>query len=192
MRAIGEFVDNLAEQKEAALDNARISRIGVIGGTGDRRDADLVELGAVAAAHFDAIVVREDDNPRGRPRGQSAELLVQGINERIAAGEARVRKIDTVLAEVDAVRHAMVLANPGDLVLAAVDKHARVLAELEEMSSSAYAGSRADEVRTGDPDLDPVELGEAAEASAEEARGDYAEYDAAEAAASADSGAAQH
>src|SRR5699024_2694989 len=52
MRAIGEFTDNLAAQKEAATDNARISRIGVIGGTGDRRDDDLAELGAVAARYF--------------------------------------------------------------------------------------------------------------------------------------------
>ncbi|NLG20854.1 MAG: cyanophycin synthetase [Actinomycetales bacterium] len=180
MRAIGEFVDNLAEQREAALENARISRIGVVGGTGDRRDDDLAELGAVAARHFDVLVVREDDNPRGRPRGESAAHLVRGINEAIAAGEARVRMVDTVLPEVEAVRHAMVLANPGDLVVACVDKHARVLAELEEMSNSAYAGSRTDDVRTGDPDLDPVELHESAEASAEEARGDYTDLDAAE------------
>lgn len=177
MRAIGEFVDNYAAQKETSADNVRISRIGVIGGTGDRRDDDLAELGAVAAKFFDAIVVREDDNPRGRARGESAEHVVRGINECIAAGEARVRQVDTVLAEVDAVSHAMVLANPGDLLIAAVDKHARVLSMLEDMSNSAYAGSRSDEVRTGDPDLDPVELGEAAEASAEEARGDYTELE---------------
>ena len=177
MRALGEFVDNYAAQKEASVDNARISRIGVIGGTGDRRDDDLAELGAEAARYFDVIVVREDDNPRGRPRGESAEHVLRGINECIAAGEARTRHVDTVLAEVDAVRHAMVLANPGDLVIAAVDKHARVLAELEEMSNSAYAGSRADDERTGDPDLDPVELNEAAAVSAEEARSDYADLE---------------
>lgn len=71
----------------------------------------------------------------------------------------------------------MVLANPGDLVIACVDKHPRVLAELEEMSNSAYAGSRAEGEQTGDPDLDPAELHEAAAASAEEARSDYTELD---------------
>ena len=177
MRAIGEFVDNYATQKEAAAENSRISRIGVIGGTGDRRDDDLAELGAVAAEHFDVLVVREDDNPRGRPRGESAEHVVRGINEAIAAGDARVRHVETVLAEVEAVRHAMVVANPGDLVIACVDKHPRVLAELEEMSNSAYAGSRAEGEQTGDPDLDPAELHEAAAASAEEARSDYTDLD---------------
>ncbi|WP_114906366.1 cyanophycin synthetase [Ornithinimicrobium murale] len=181
MRALGEFVDNLSEQKEAALDNARISRIGVIGGTGDRRDDDLAELGAVAARHFDVLVVREDDNPRGRAPGESAQHVVRGINESIEAGEARVRKVDTVLPEVEAVRHAMVLSNPGDLLVACVDKHARVLAELEDLSNSAYAGSRTDEERVGDPDLDPAELHEAAEASGEEARSDYTELDVADA-----------
>ena len=36
---------------------------------GDRRDDDMRELGAVAAEHFDVVVVREDQRLRGRERG---------------------------------------------------------------------------------------------------------------------------
>jgi cyanophycin synthetase len=174
MRALGEFVDNYAEQRAAQSEHMRISRVGVIGGTGDRRDEDIRELGEVAADFFDAIVVREDDNPRGRPRGESARLAVEGIRARMADG-ARCRQVETSLDEVGAVRDAMVLANPGDLVVLCVDKHAQVLSQLEEMSQSAYAGARADEQRAGDPDLDPVELHESAAASAQEAMADYTE-----------------
>lgn len=175
MRALGEFVDNLVEQRSVAQDNHRTSRICVIGAAGDRRDEDIRELGAVTADHFDVVIVREDDHTRGRARGTAAALVVEGIRARMESGQARVRRVETVLAEVEAVRHAMVLANPGDLVVTCVDKHPRVLAELEELGQSAYAGARTDETRAGDPDLDPVELSGAAEASGQEARADYAD-----------------
>jgi cyanophycin synthetase len=174
MRALGEFVDNFADQRDLQSEHGRISRIAVIGGTGDRRDEDLREFGAVAADFFDAIVVREDDNPRGRPRGESSQLVSEGIRGRIDVG-ARCRRVGITTDEVAAVRDAMVLANPGDLVVLCVDKHAQVLSLLEEMSHSAYPGARTDDETPGDPDLDPVELHESAAASAQEARADYAE-----------------
>ncbi|CAN5817843.1 MAG: cyanophycin synthetase [Actinomycetota bacterium] len=177
MRALGEFVDNYAAQKAAQSDNTRISRIGVIGATGDRRDQDIAELGEVAADHFDVIVVREDDNRRGRAVGAAAELVAGGIRSRIEQGGTRCRRVEIVPDETQAVRHALVLANAGDLVVLCVDKHARVLGELELRGQSAYAGARSDEVLTGDPDLDPVELHGAAEVSGEEARTDYTEAD---------------
>jgi len=175
MRALGEFVDNYAAQRAAQSDNTRISRIGVIGATGDRRDQDIAELGEVAADHFDVIVVREDDNRRGRAIGAAAELVAGGIRSRIERGGTRCRRVEIVPDETQAVRHALVLANAGDLVVLCVDKHARVLAELELRGQSAYAGARSDEVLTGDPDLDPVEMHGAAEVSGEEARTDYAD-----------------
>jgi cyanophycin synthetase len=174
MRALGEFVDNFAEQRDLQSEHGRVSRIAVIGGTGDRRDEDLREFGAVAADFFDAIVVREDDNPRGRPRGESSQLVTDGIRGRMDEG-ARCRRVEITVDEVAAVRDAMVLANPGDLVVLCVDKHAQVLSLLEDMSQSAYPGARTDEEHPGDPDLDPAELHESAAASAQEARADYAE-----------------
>jgi cyanophycin synthetase len=54
--------------------------VGVVGGPGDRRDEDLIELGALSAKFFDHIVVKEDDDGRGRAWGDVAELIVQGIH----------------------------------------------------------------------------------------------------------------
>lgn len=177
MRALGTFVDNLAEQKEATAEASRVSRLVVIGAPGDRRDEDIRELGRVAADHFDIVVAREDDNLRGRPVGESATLLAEGVRERIEAGGVRARRVEVVPDEEDAVRHVMVLANPGDIVVTSVDKPARVLAELEEMGTSAYAGARADDSRTGDPDLDTEEMDQAAEEAAEQSRSDYADLE---------------
>jgi cyanophycin synthetase len=54
--------------------------VGVVGGPGDRRDEDLIELGSLSAQFFDHIIVKEDDDGRGRAWGDVAELIVQGIH----------------------------------------------------------------------------------------------------------------
>ncbi|WP_017663676.1 cyanophycin synthetase [Baaleninema simplex] len=56
-------------------------RIGVVGGPGDRRDEDFRELGRLSAKIFDSIIVKEDDDTRGRPRGEAADLICRGIEE---------------------------------------------------------------------------------------------------------------
>ena len=165
MRELGAFVDRYAEQKAGQADLARSSRIGMIGAAGDRRDDDIRELGAAAADHFDVLVIREDERLRGRGPGEAAALVAEGARAQMAEG-ARCRQVEIVLDELAAVRHVMARTNPGDLVVLCVDKHARVLAELEERTQHAQAGSRAGE-SIGDPDLDPADLTESAEAEAE-------------------------
>jgi len=54
-------------------------RIGVISGTGDRRDDDIRELGAISATHFDEIIIRCDENLRGRTADEIIGLLKEGI-----------------------------------------------------------------------------------------------------------------
>jgi cyanophycin synthetase len=153
MRALGDFVDRVGDGLMQVSDLAKPSRIAVIATAGDRRDEDMRELGAVAAEHFDVIVVREDAALRGRARGETAELVAEGVRERSAAG-ARCKQVEVVLDEIEATRHAMSRANKGDLVVLCVDKHAAVLAELESWSQRAQAGASArDDEVIGDPDL---------------------------------------
>jgi cyanophycin synthetase len=54
-------------------------RIGVISGTGDRRDGDIRELGEISARYFDAIIIRCDKNLRGRTADEIIGLLKEGI-----------------------------------------------------------------------------------------------------------------
>ena len=117
--------------------------IGVIATAGDRRDQDMVDLGHEAGKHFDLIIVREDERLRGRARGETAELIVQGARQ--AQGEGgRVRQIETVLDEIDATRVAVERANPGDLVVVCVDRARAVWDELQVLGNKAQAGA-ADE-----------------------------------------------
>ena len=54
-------------------------KIGVISGTGDRRDEDIMELGEISAQYFDEIIIRCDKNLRGRTADEIISLLQQGI-----------------------------------------------------------------------------------------------------------------
>jgi cyanophycin synthetase len=56
------------------------ARIGVISGTGDRRDEDIRELGEISARHFDEIIIRCDKNLRGRTAEEIIGLLKEGID----------------------------------------------------------------------------------------------------------------
>jgi cyanophycin synthetase len=127
----------------------------VIATAGDRRDDDMRELGAIAAQHFDVVVVREDVSLRGRKRGETAELVAEGVRASRESG-ARVKQLEIILDEIDAVRHAMSRANPGDLVVVCVDKHPMVMAELETWSNQAQAGSGTTDGPVGDPDFTPA------------------------------------
>lgn len=55
------------------------TRIGVISGTGDRRDDDIRELGEISAQYFDEIIIRCDKNLRGRTAEEIIGLLKEGI-----------------------------------------------------------------------------------------------------------------
>jgi cyanophycin synthetase len=71
LRLLCDFVSKLDYPK----------RIGVISGTGDRRDEDIRELGEISAAHFDEIIIRCDKNLRGRTAEEIIGLLKEGIDK---------------------------------------------------------------------------------------------------------------
>jgi cyanophycin synthetase len=55
-------------------------KIGVISGTGDRRDEDIRKLGEISANNFDEIIIRCDKNLRGRTANEIMGLLKEGID----------------------------------------------------------------------------------------------------------------
>jgi cyanophycin synthetase len=56
------------------------AKVGVISGTGDRRDEDIRELGEISARSFDEIIIRCDKNLRGRTAEEIIGLLKEGID----------------------------------------------------------------------------------------------------------------
>jgi cyanophycin synthetase len=126
LRSLGEFLNAYLEGlSKSNQDIARRRCIGLVGTAGDRRDADIVELGATAAEFFDVIVIREDRNRRGRASGEVAALVDEGIRN---ADASRAREVITILDEVEALEHALSIANPGD-VLAVMGEDMQALAD---------------------------------------------------------------
>ena len=70
MEALGKFIEKLPQKVKT----------GVVGGTGDRRDEDIIKLGTLIGKIFNKVVIRVDDDLRGRanPR-EISELLLKGI-----------------------------------------------------------------------------------------------------------------
>ncbi len=100
--ALGSFVRNWTTGQ----------RIGVVGGPGDRRDEDFVMLGKLAADIFDRVIIKEDDDTRGRQRGSAAELILKGIKQ--------VKPnftYETVLDETQAINKALDGAPDNSLVV---------------------------------------------------------------------------
>ena len=136
MAALGDFVTRLTEPSAGG---ARASvtgrRIGVIATAGDRRDEDIREIGRVSARYFDDIIVREDANNRGRDRGGTAALIVEGIES--AGDERRVGSVRTILDELEATRAALDEAAEGDVVVVCVDHANQVWKELQRRQHGA-------------------------------------------------------
>jgi cyanophycin synthetase len=111
-QALGGFVENWPGE-----------RVGVVGGPGDRRDEDFITLGQLSAGMFDRILVKEDDDTRGRPRGDAARLIQQGI--------AQINpncRYEVVLDEATAIQTALNNAEPESLVVILPESVSRAIA----------------------------------------------------------------
>ncbi|MBX9785499.1 MAG: cyanophycin synthetase [Chitinophagaceae bacterium] len=100
------------------------TRIGVISGTGDRRDEDIRELGEISGRYFDEIIMRCDKNLRGRTAEEIMDLLEEGIRK--ANTSVPVIKI---ASENEALEYIYAHPKPGalytimcDVVAGAIDK----------------------------------------------------------------------
>lgn len=145
MRNLSDFVRRMvADAGNGATRRGRA--IGVIGMPGDRRDDDMRDYGALAAAAFDEIVIREDRNLRGRPPGAAATLVADGVHRARASATGRATRVERILDELAAVKAALRRANPGDLVVMCVDDALAVHREV-----MALAGQPAGTTAFADP-----------------------------------------
>ncbi|NEQ99630.1 MAG: cyanophycin synthetase, partial [Cyanothece sp. SIO2G6] len=126
--AVGSFVKNWPGRA-----------IGVVGGPGDRRDEDFVELGTLAAKIFDEILIKEDDDTRGRPRGDAADLILQGVKQ---AGTDIAVTVE--LDETQAIAKALDDAPDDGLVVILPESVSRAIALINQRNpiTETVAGRR--------------------------------------------------
>ena len=114
--AVGGFVRNWSGE-----------RVGVVGGPGDRRDEDFINLGRLSAEIFDRIIIKEDADLRGRPSGDAAELIRKGVLETNPDQD-----YDIILNETDAINTALDGVTSGGLVVIFPEKVSDTIGLIEE------------------------------------------------------------
>jgi len=104
--AIEDYLKNVESNK----------KIGIISGVGDRRDGDIRECGKIAARMFDHIIIRNEKHLRGRAEEEINGLIIEGIQS-IDKGVS----YECIPKEIDALKHAMSLAEEGTFITALSD-----------------------------------------------------------------------
>lgn len=122
MEGVLEFVSGIDARR----------RVAVMTTPGDRRDEDLRTFGRLAGK-LDRVIIKEDENGRGRPRGEIAGLIREGLIE----GGMAPHCIEVVHEEEEAVLHAVDTMEDGDLVLITVNDVQGILELLRQRGARA-------------------------------------------------------
>ena len=96
-------------------------RICVLAGPGDRRDEDIRAMAKITAGAFDHIILRRDDDLRGRQPEEIPKMMAETLRE-IGFPDDRFTVIPD---EALATETALKMARAGDLLLIFADKVAR-------------------------------------------------------------------
>jgi cyanophycin synthetase len=110
-------------------------KIVVLSAPGDRRDEDIREIAEIAAGHFDHFICRCDDGRRGRGEDEVAVMLKNKLLEEGISAD----QIEVVPDEQEATRHALEMAESGDLILVLGDNTTRTWKQIIYFNSGAHA-----------------------------------------------------
>ncbi|WPO84459.1 cyanophycin synthetase [Chryseobacterium sp. JJR-5R] len=105
-KAIEDYLKNVESTK----------KIGIISGVGDRRDGDIKECGKIAGRMFDHIIIRNEKHLRGRTEDEINGLIIEGMQS-----SGRNVSYETIPKEIDALKHAMGMAEEGTFITALSD-----------------------------------------------------------------------
>lgn len=135
-RVVVDYCHNLAGL-EAMADFVRRMEsdrtVAVISMPGDRSDDDMKAFGDLAGKTFNQIVIREDDNTRGRKPGEIADILSTAAT----GGGLDAGNVSIVLDEMEAVQKALDVSDKTDLVVLMVDKPVKVWELLTNSGAAA-------------------------------------------------------
>jgi cyanophycin synthetase len=129
INAIGKFIKTV----KASI------KIGIVAGVGDRRDSDLVCVGEESAKIFDEVVIRLDEDLRGRTAEEIFGLVTEGIRKVDAK-----KKITLEVNECEAVEHAINNAVSGTFITVLTDDIASVIScvtRLQQHEADKFAAT---------------------------------------------------
>jgi cyanophycin synthetase len=115
IKATGELLPHLAPGR----------KIRMASGTGNRRDEDIREYGLTISRYYDHVIVADTD-PRGRPLGEVAGLVKEGLIE----GGLKEENISLVYDGREATQASLDMARKGDIVVLQADDVQTVLQDV--------------------------------------------------------------
>jgi cyanophycin synthetase len=124
VKAMGRFIKSVGAEH----------RIGVITGVGDRRDEDISTLAEEAAKIFDEIVIRHDEDLRGRTHEDLDRLLTIGIHR-----VDRNKPIHYFWNECEAVEQAIRNRRPRSLIVIFIEDFHAVLQCIQNLQKEEQA-----------------------------------------------------
>lgn len=133
-QVLADYAHNPAGFKvlKAFVDKTEAShKIGIIAGTGDRRDDDIRELGSIAADTFDEIIIRQDKHLRGRTEDEIINLLKEGI--------FRLKpdmKVKVIIKEMEAIDYAISNAPKDSFIAICSDVVTDALKHIQELKNN--------------------------------------------------------
>jgi cyanophycin synthetase len=107
-----------------------VKKIGIIAGTGDRRDDDIRLLGELSAGMFNEIIIRQDKHLRGRTETEIINLLKEGIakvNDKIP--------VTVILNELAAIDYAIRNAPKDSFIVICSDVITDALAYIQKLKN---------------------------------------------------------
>ena len=124
---------------------------------GDRRDEDILEIGRIAAGHFEHYICHRDSDSRGRDHLEVPEMLREALRENGVGAE----QIDVIADEQAANQSALDMAQPGDLLLLLSEDYTRAWEQIMHFRPNGQRGRaierRAVPVKIRLDDLDGFE-----------------------------------
>jgi cyanophycin synthetase len=108
------------------------AKIGIITAVGDRRDEDIRNIGYYAAQMFTQIVIRHDQDLRGRQSEEISNLIIEGVNN-----FNRNIPVSVIPNEQDALLNVMNNAINGSFIFVCTDNIKRSLSFVKELKEES-------------------------------------------------------
>ncbi|MFW3146316.1 MAG: cyanophycin synthetase [Thermoplasmatota archaeon] len=123
IKATGELLPHLAPGR----------KIRMASGTGNRMDEDIMEYGETLAQYYDHVIVADTD-PRGRPLGEVADLVKEGLLK----GGLKEESISMIFDGREATQAALDMGQKGDIIVLQADDVQTVLQDVLDYKETRY------------------------------------------------------
>lgn len=128
--------DGFIQLKKFLADTQASVKVGILSATGDRRDEDIRNFGKIAAQMFDEIILKHDEDLRGRTKEEIIQLLTEGIYSE------REMPIKVISNEIEAIQYALDHAVKDAFITICADKIGSTIQYISEAQVKEKQGFR--------------------------------------------------